>query len=149
MYKRIAVAIDGSKTSDKALNEATKLAREMGSILLLIHVCEEMPVMIEPDGINLLDTRVLMQAIVKAGNALLQKNSAMVRSEGVSVETQLIETYGSRTGSEVSQAAFKWNADLLVLGTHGRKGIAHLLMGSVAENVIRTALMPVLLVRAE
>lgn len=149
MYKRIAVAVDGSKTSDKALAEAIKLSGEMGSTLLLIHVCEEMPVFLEPDGINLLDTRLLVQAVAKAGNALLQKNSAVVRNAGLVVETQLLETFSGRTGSEVAQAALKWNADLLVVGTHGRKGFAHLLMGSVAENVMRTALMPVLLVRSE
>lgn len=148
MYKRIAVAVDGSKTSDAALAEGIKLAKEMGASILLIHACEEMPVIMQPDATSLVDTEMLMQAIVKAGKALLQKNSDMAHSAGLAAETQLIETYVGRAGSEVTQAAQKWGADLLVVGTHGRKGFAHLLMGSVAENVMRTATMSVLLVRA-
>jgi nucleotide-binding universal stress UspA family protein len=147
MYKRIAVAVDGSKTSDAALSEAIRLAKVMGSTILLLHVCEEMPVILEPDGMSVLLTQDLMQAIAKAGKALLQKNSATVSDAGLAAETQLLETLGGRTGSEISQAAQRWGADLLVVGTHGRKGVAHLLMGSVAEAVARTALMPVLLVR--
>ncbi len=147
MYKRIAVAVDGSKTSDAALAEAIKLAQEMGSAIMLLHVCEEMPVILEPDGMSVLVTQDLMQAIAKAGSALLQKSAATVRDAGLAAETKLIETFGGRMGSEISQAAQRWGADLLVVGTHGRRGIAHLLMGSVAEDVIRTASMPVLLIR--
>lgn len=147
MYKRIAVAVDGSKTSDAALSEAIKLGKVMSSSILLLHVCEEMPVMITPEGVTLMDTQLLMEAIVKAGNALLQKCSATVSNAGLVVETLLIETYGIRTGSEISKAALNAGAELLVVGTHGRKGIDRLLMGSVAEHVMRTATMPVLLVR--
>ena len=57
------------------------------------------------------------------------------------------KTDKGRIGAVISQEAEKWLADLLVVGTHGRKGINHLLMGSVAEGVMRTANMPVLLVR--
>ena len=147
MYKRIAVAVDGSKTSDEALAEAIKLARELGSSLLLLHVCEEMPVILEPDGMSMLVTQDLMQAIARAGRALLEKCGTTVRNAGLGAETKLIETFGGRMGTEISQASQRWGADLLVVGTHGRKGVAHLLMGSVAEDVIRTAAMPVLLVR--
>ena len=149
MYKRIAVAVDGSKTSDKALREAINLAGEMGARILLLHVCEEMPVMWEPGGINMMPTQDIMQAIAEAGKALLEKHAKQVAGQGVAVETKLAETYGGREGGIISEEAQKWNADLLVLGTHGRKGMEHLLMGSVAEGVTRTASMPVLLVRGE
>jgi len=147
MYKRIAVAVDGSKTSDAALAEAIRLAKAMGSSILLLHVCEEMPVILEPEGMSVLLTQDLMQAIAKAGRALLQRCSTSARDAGVAAETKLIETMVGRMGSEISQASHKWGADLLVVGSHGRKGVAHLLMGSVAEDVIRTASIPVLLVR--
>ena len=147
MYKRIVVAVDGSETSSKAFDEATKLAREMSSIIWLLHVCEEMPIMWEPDGMNMILMQNSLKAVSDAGNELLEKHKRQLAEQGITVETKLVETYGGRIGSVISEEAQKWNADLLVVGTHGRKGIAHLLMGSVAEGVTRTASMPVLLVR--
>ena len=73
MYKRIAVAVDGSKTSDKALQEAVGVAGEMGARILLLHVCEEMPVMWEPGGLNMMPTQDVMQVIADAGKELLVK----------------------------------------------------------------------------
>ncbi|MEO6421275.1 MAG: universal stress protein [Candidatus Nitrotoga sp.] len=147
MYKRIAVAVDGSETSDKALDEATKLAQEMSSIILLLHMREEMAIMWEPDGMNMILMQDSLNAVSDAGRELLAKHSRQLTEQGVTVETILVETYGGHTGSVISEEAQKWNADLLVVGTHGHKGIEHLLMGSVAEGVARSASMPVLLVR--
>ncbi len=73
MYKRIAVAVDGSKTSDAALDEAAKLAREMGATILLLHVCEEMPIVWEPEGVNVIPMDDIVKAIADAGNALLER----------------------------------------------------------------------------
>jgi nucleotide-binding universal stress UspA family protein len=147
MYKRIVVAVDGSETSDKALDEATKLARETSPIILLLHVCEEMPIMWEPDGMNMILMQNSLKAVSDAGKELLEKHRKQLAEQGITVETKLVETYGGRMGSVISEEAQKWDADLLVVGTHGRKGIAHFLIGSVAEDVTRTASMPVLLVR--
>lgn len=147
MYKRIVVAVDGSETSGKALDEATKLAREMSAIILLLHVCEEMPIMGEPDGMNMILMQDSLKAITDAGKELLKKHRKQLIEQGVTVETKLVETYGGRMGSVISEEAQKWHADLLVVGTHGRKGIAHFLIGSVAEDVTRAASMPVLLAR--
>jgi len=147
MYKRIVVAVDGSETSGEALDEATKLAREMSSIMLLLHVCEEVPIMWEPNGMNMILMQNSLKAVVDAGKELLEKHRRQLAEHGITVETKLVEAYGGRIGSLISEEAQKWNADLLVVGTHGRKGIAHLLMGSVAEGVARSASMPVLLVR--
>jgi len=147
MYKRIVVAVDGSETSGKALDEATKLAREMSAIILLLHVCEEMPIMWEPDGMNMILMQNSVKAVADAGKELLEKHSMQLAEQGMTVETKLVEAYGGRIGNVISEEAQKWNADLLVVGTHGRKGIAHFLIGSVAEDVTRTASMPVLLVR--
>ena len=148
MYKRIAVAVDGSETSGRALQEALNLAGEMGATILLIHVCEEIPAIWEPGGINMIPTEDIMSAIADAGEALLKKHREQVAGHGVAVETKLVEAGNGRVGSIISAEAGEWNAGLLVVGTHGRKGMEHLLMGSVAEGVSRTASMPVLLVRA-
>ncbi|CAE6724532.1 universal stress protein [Candidatus Nitrotoga fabula] len=145
MYKRIAVAVDGSETSDHALSEAGTLAQEMDSVVLLLHVCEEMPVMWEPAGLLLMQDS--MKAVADAGKDLLERHRKQLAERGAAVETKLVESYGGRIGSVISEEAEKWRADLLVVGTHGRKGVMHLLIGSVAEGVIRTATIPVLLVR--
>lgn len=147
MYKRIAVAVDGSKTSGAALDEAVKLAREMGANLMLLHVCEEMPIVWEPDGLSVIPMVDVVKAIVDAGKGLLEKYRKQLAGQGVTVETKLVETYAGRVGVAISEEARKWNADLLVVGTHGRTGIDRLLLGSVAEGISRSATMPVLLVR--
>jgi nucleotide-binding universal stress UspA family protein len=149
MYKRIAVAVDGSDTSTVALNEAVKLAKVMNSTLLLLYVCEEMPVVWNIEGMTSFPIEDMTKAFIESGKLLLQKDKARVEKSGISVETKLVEDYQGRIGAVISHEAEQWLADLLVIGTHGRKGLDHLLMGSVAEGVMRTAAMPVLLVRGE
>ena len=129
------------------MNEAVKLAKVMNATLLLLYVCEEMPVVWNTDGMMPFPIEEVTQAFIDAGKQLLQQDRASVADSGVEVETKLVEDYNGRIGSVISEEAEKWLADLLVIGTHGRKGINHLLMGSVAEGVMRTANMPVLLVR--
>jgi len=149
MYKRIVVAVDGSDTSRVALSEAVKLAKTLGSTLLLLHVCEEMPVTLSADGLMAIPLPDMGKVFVEAGNRLLHKDKALAEEAGVSVETRLVEDYSGRIGAVISEEAERWLADLLVLGTHGRKGLDRLLLGSVAEMVARAASMPVLLVRSK
>jgi nucleotide-binding universal stress UspA family protein len=149
MYKRIAVAVDGSDTSRGALSEAVKLAKTLGSTLLLLHVCEEMPVTLSADGLMTIPLPDMDQVFVEAGNRLLHKDKAFAEEAGINVETCLVEDYSGRIGGVISEEAGRWLADLLVLGTHGRKGLDRWLLGSVAEMVTRSASMPVLLVRSK
>ncbi|MEJ1958102.1 MAG: universal stress protein [Nitrosomonadales bacterium] len=72
MYKRVAVAIDGSNTSDIALEEAINLAVELGSTLLLLHVCEELPIIWDPDGMSVVPIQNIIKVIQDAGNTLLK-----------------------------------------------------------------------------
>lgn len=147
MYKRIAVAVDGSDTSTAALNESVKLAKVMNSTLLLLYVCEEIPVVWNMEGMTAFPLEDVTQALIESGKQLLQKDKARVAESGIDAETRLVENYSGRVGAVISKEAEQWLADLLVVGTHGRKGLGHLLLGSVAEGVMRTASMPVLLVR--
>ncbi len=149
MYKRIAVAVDGSDTSTIALNEAVSLAEVMGSTLLLLHVCEEMPVVWNIEGMTVWPMTDVAKVFIETGKQLLKKDKARVAGSGISVETRLVEDYSGRIGAVINEQAERWLADLLVVGTHGRKGLDHMLMGSVAEGVIRTASVPVLLVRGK
>jgi nucleotide-binding universal stress UspA family protein len=149
MYKRIAVAVDGGASSEAALEEAIKLAREMDAKVLLLHVCEEMPMVLDPEGMGLMQINDITKAITAAGRSLLEKYRNKLEGQGMVAETKLIETYDGRVGSAASHEAQLWNADLLVVGTHGRKGVDRLLLGSVAEDISRSATMPVLLVHVK
>lgn len=81
---------------------------------------------------------------------MLKQSEVRAREANITAETALLETFGvTRVATEIVEAAKKWPADLIVLGTHGRRGFVHLLLGSVAEDVVRMAATPVLLIRGE
>ena len=148
MYERILVAIDNSSTSDKALDEAIKLAMVHKATLRLVHVVDT--AMLDVDNGGLVSVHEVVQALRQSGESLLKQAQARVRKADIAVETSLLETLGvTRIATEIVEAAKKWPADLIVLGTHGRRGFVHLLLGSVAEDVVRMAATPVLLIRGE
>jgi nucleotide-binding universal stress UspA family protein len=146
MYEHILIAVDGSSTSAKALDEAIQLARQLKSTLRLVHVVDS--AMIDMDNGGLLSMSEVMDNLREGGSKLLKKSVAHAEAAGVAAESQLLETLGvTRVATEIVEEAKKWPADLIMLGTHGRRGFAHLLLGSVAEDVIRMATVPVLLIR--
>lgn len=148
MYSKVLVAIDGSPTSDAALDEAIKLAKEQGSTLRLVHVVDEGPAYLNADTPFQLDE--YERALHKAGERILEKALARVGAEGLQAETKLIQivTINEHAADELVAEAQRWPANLIVIGTHGRRGLRRLLLGSVAEGVIRSANQPVLLIRA-
>lgn len=148
MYPKVLVAIDGSPTSDAALVEAITLAKEQGSALRLVHVVDAGPAYLSAETPFQLDE--YERALYKAGEQILEKALAQVRARGLETETKLIQivTINEHAADELVAEAQRWPADLIVVGTHGRRGFRHLLLGSVAEGVIRSAKQPVLLIRA-
>lgn len=148
MYERILVAIDNSSTSDKALEEAIKLALVHKATLRLVHVVDT--AMMDVDNGGLVSMHEVLPALREGGESLLKQSEVRAREANVTVETALLETLGvTRVATEIVEAAKEWPADLIVLGTHGRRGFVHLLLGSVAEDVVRMAATPVLLIRGE
>lgn len=146
MFKRILVAVDGSDTSEHALTQAVDLAHSHGAQLLILHVVEEVFLNV---GEEIVDPRALWQARAAGGKKTLERYAEQVRGAGLSAESRLIELRDlSETvaGSIVNEAE-SWGADLIVLGTHGRRGWRRLLLGSTAEEVARLAKTPVLLIR--
>ncbi len=143
MYKRILVPIDGSDTSDRALQEALTLADGKAQ-LLLVHVVEEI-YPLDAEGYAFIDFAALREVAQQSGKRLLAK--AKEAAQGVKVETQMLDAEGERVAQVVESVAAQWSADLIVIGTHGRSGFSRLLFGSVAEGVVRGASVPVLLVR--
>jgi len=147
MYKHILVAVDGSDTSNLALQEAMKLAKEHQAVLRLVHVVDETPAYITMDTAYALAD--FQKAMREAGQKLLATSAATAREAGIEVDTKfvILEVVAQRICDAIIEEAKHWPADLIVIGTHGRHGFNHLLLGSVAEGVIRLATKPVLVIR--
>lgn len=141
MYKRILVAIDGSEQSTRALVAALQLARDGEGRVRLLHVLEDFAYVggLEYGG-------DLQDAVRRAGSAAMEDAMAVASSAGVPAERRLVEA-GQRLGEVVAQEARDWAADLVVVGTHGRRGVGRMFLGSGAEQVLRLAPVPVLVVR--
>lgn len=148
MYKKILVPVDGSPASTLGLNEAIKLARDQGAKLRLFHLVDEYVAVSSSDGV-VLTTGDLFEALRQSGRKIIERAEAMARRNGLTPESVMLESFGGRAADFIVQQANKWGADLIVLGTHGRRGVKRLVMGSDAEQVVRTARVPVLLVRSK
>jgi nucleotide-binding universal stress UspA family protein len=148
MYRRILVAVDDSDTSGLALRHAIALAKAPGARLRLVHVVDELAAKLPP-------TRTLQdfwRAAREAGVRLLDSGQALAAKAGIDAETKLLEirTLGAlvrRVPAAIVAESERWRADLVVIGTHGRRGLRKLVLGSVADGVVRTCGCPVLLVR--
>ena len=146
MYTRILVPVDGSPTSDRGLEEAVKLARLTGARLRLIHVIDLFTYATGMDGFTM--TADLLLVLRESGEKMLKACKARVEAAGVPVETALLESLAGRVCDQVVAEAKNWEAELIVIGTHGRRGVGRVFMGSDAEQIVRLAASPVLLVRA-
>ena len=146
-YKRILVPVDGSATAAKGMGEAIGLAKESGAKLLLLHVVDEYPAFATPE----IGTSVgpLIDALRESGRQTLEGIAAIAKASGVNPETELVENFGERVADAIVEKAVGWKADLIVMGTHGRRGVARALVGSDADLVVRYIPIPVLLVPPE
>ncbi len=147
MYQRILVPVDGSATSNHGLQEAIKIARLTGASLRLIHVVDELRY---ATGFETYAAYAndLIPFVKAAGEKILSDAKERANKAGVIVETRLAEEFATRLSDVVVEQAKAWKADLIVVGTHGRRGIGRALLGSDAEQIMRAAPVPVLLVRA-
>jgi nucleotide-binding universal stress UspA family protein len=145
-YKRILVPVDGSPTSNAGLREAIGLAKGQRASLQLVHVVDQHAIALmgleSAAGIT-----EMMDGMKRAGLAILRRAQAVVRKAGLQASTVLVETLTGPAADPIIKQAKKWRADVIVLGTHGRRGVRRLLMGSDAEQIVRYAAVPVLLVR--
>ena len=148
MYRRILVGVDGSSSADAALREALELARDTHGRVRIVHVIDspyDYPdVMFVHVAGDMEDLRQAWQAM---GQAVLDRALAVARQVPFEPEASLIETAGRRVPVAIVDEAKSWGADLIVVGTHGRRGLDRLLVGSVADGVSRAAPISVLLVR--
>jgi nucleotide-binding universal stress UspA family protein len=146
MFKRILVPVDGSSTSSLGIAAAIRLAKEQGARIRLIHVVDELVLMSSPEAGMMLGEAIDM--LRDSGKDILAKAVARVRKADVVAETTLVESVGGRAADLIVRDAKKWKADIIVIGTHGRRGLKRVVMGSDAEEVVRNTTIPVMLVRS-
>ena len=146
MYERILVPVDGSETSRLGLREAIRLARSLNSRIRLIHIVNKLP-WITPEELSAGTVQTLVDQLHSSGECILHDSVTEVRAAEVAVDSRLIEAMGSEAGDCVIEEAASWPADLIVCGTHGRRGVRRVLMGSDAEHILRRSSVPVLMVR--
>jgi nucleotide-binding universal stress UspA family protein len=146
MYKNILIAIDGSETSIQALHEAINLAADQKAKLRLMHVIDHN--LLEYARINI-ELYPFHQAMKETGQHILNITKTIAKCSEIEFDSRLVEMKKkhSRIEQSIVEEAKKWPADLIVIGSHGRRGVSHFILGSVAEGVIRIATTPVLVVR--
>jgi len=147
MYKRILVPVDGSGSANRGLQEALGLARNQKAKVILLHVVEEQFVTQAAEGIVF--SEQMFESMRAGGRKVLARAEALARKRGVRTQGVLVESIAVPVADLVVREARKQRADLIVIGTHGRRGITRALMGSDAEAVVRESSVPVLLVRAK
>lgn len=148
MYQRILVPVDGSPTSNLGLDEAVKLAKLTGGCLRLLHVVDQMPFVMAAEGHAAMSADILGM-MKEAGQRILDEARKRVEKESIPVDEKLFESLDSRLCDRVLEQIKTWRADVVVLGTHGRRGARRMLLGSDAEQLVRTATVPILLVRGD
>ena len=151
MYAHIFVAIDSSATAQKALDEAIRMAVALRAGLCIAHAVDVAALVQHGMGIGTyIDIEKVKGEIRDAGNRLLDQAVAKAAAGGCQAERMLIESAKDRRVAEmIADGARDWGADLVVIGTHGRHGFERMLVGSVAENLVRIAATSLLLVREQ
>jgi len=144
LFQRILLATDFSPASAPALEESVKIAKQEGAQLLIAHAYQE-PGLVElshaPAEVYEEWDQKLREAVERRLRPLLEH----ARKDGVEAEPLILRGFADEA---IIAAAKQQHADLIVMGTHGRRGAARLFLGSVAARVISTAPCPVMTVRS-
>ena len=146
MYARILVPIDGSDTSRRGLEEAIALAGQLKSTLRLLHVTSDFPMMLEMA--NAIDFDKYREGLHQYGRDLMEESWRTAERAGLTAEVELRDVRNGRVAEVIVDEAVTARCDLIIIGTHGRRGFNRLVVGSDAEAVVRASPVPVLLVRA-
>jgi nucleotide-binding universal stress UspA family protein len=146
MYKRILAALDGSRSAHLALEDALKLARAADATVMVASVVGHLLPVCDP-VLGTIETGVFDVAAQKAAQQELDDARERCALRQVRAVTQIVDAHGASIPSAIMQAAQAFEADLIVIGTHGRRSVRRHLLGSVAETVLRSSQVPVLVVR--
>jgi nucleotide-binding universal stress UspA family protein len=144
MYKRILVPVDGSAPSKRGLEEAVRIAGP-GTTVRVIHVVNELNA--APAYLTLMNVDQVLAKQREQANAVLHDAMVIARGCPGACQSAIVETMGTEAAHAIVREAYDWEADLIVMGTHGRRGLRRLALGSDAELVLRLSPVPLLLVR--
>lgn len=145
MYKKILCPVDGSETSNRGMQEAIMLAKDQQATLKFVHVVDAyFPII---DGVGNFVPVDITEVLHENAKAVIDKAQAAANDAGLEVEAEVLENLGGRPSATIVDYAESWHADLVVMGTHGLRGINRIVMGSDAEDVVRTFIGSVLLVK--
>ena len=144
MFKHILVPVDGSPTSMLAVSKAADLAKAFGSQVTALYVIDPYPFTGVGADFAYGQSQYLTAATAEA-NSALDAVKVTMQAAGVSVDTVLGEGHAVHEG--IVRALENTGADLIVMGSHGRRGLERLMLGSVTQRVLGVAHVPVLVVR--
>lgn len=144
MFKHILVPVDGSSTAQLAIEKAIGLAKAFGARVTAIFVIDPYPFTGVGTDFAYGQAEYLSAAMAEA-NAAIKTAKTAFEEAGVSVETNVVEAHAAWRG--VVEAAESVQADLIVMGSHGRSGLEKLVLGSVTQAVLSHTKLPVLVVR--
>ncbi len=145
MYQRILVPLDGSAASECGVREAIKLASGQNATLFFLHVVDDFKMLVEMTSVRSYDE--MLKGLRQYGLEVLAKARHAAEQAGVHRESLLREVTNERVAQVIVDQAKQHGCDVIVMGTHGRRGFNRIAMGSEAEQVARTSTVPVLLVR--
>ena len=147
MYQRILVPTDGSQLSDKAVKSAIALAANTGAQLVALNVVPRYPISYFEGavGISPRDVASTEKAWFEKGQGIVDKVSQAARPHGIKVKTAIVRS--DLVGESIVAAAKKNKCDLVVMASHGRKGIKRILLGSETQHVLTHGSVPVLVLR--
>ena len=146
MYQRILVPVDGSHTSTLGLQEAIRIAIDPRARLKLISVIDGLIIAQNFEG--MINAKNMIDFLREASKKAISNALALIKKHDLKAEASTFETVGDRVAEVIVREAKKWKADLIVMGTHGRRGFNRLVLGSDAEGVLRSSPVPVLMVRS-
>lgn len=145
MYHKIMVPVDESAAAKRALKEAIMLAKLCNSVIRVVNVIDQ--AQFSWGGVGILPSEEVRKAIQTASEQGVREAQAILDQSGIQYEIEVIESIGDKIADLLIREATEHEVDLLVMGTHGFSGFMHVLMGSVAEGVLRQSDIPVMLLR--
>ncbi len=146
MYQHIIAAIDDSDTSTRAIREAVALATASGADLTLVHAVDE-ALFAHFTHTTLANRDAVEKALINEGQTVLDNAAQVAAEAGMTAKTRLLTSRHQSTSDQVHQAVQELGGDLLVVGSHGRRGVQRLILGSVAERLLKKVGISVLIVR--
>lgn len=144
LYNQILCPIDGSPTSERGMKEAAAMAKAMSAQVHFFHVVDLQPALLGTEGAAV--AMGALDELKKHGQKVVEAALAFAAKEGVGATAGSAEAVGSRVSDAVIDEAVRCKADLIVIGSHGRRGVRRMLLGSDAEAIARQAPCAVLLV---